>query len=79
MASTPTRSERELAGLIALERGAVEFLRQFSRPRQRYEKVRNALEEIISERTLLQLALAGDPNAKRARRLKDAQADAVGK
>ena len=72
------RGERELALLLALERGMQQFLRNYTRPRQPHSKIRAALEHIISERTLLQMALAGDEGARNARRMPDANADAVG-
>lgn len=71
--------ERELGTLLSLERLMQSFLRQHVRPNQPHRPIREALDHVIAEKSLLQMAINGDSNAIKARRIPDANAsDAVG-
>jgi hypothetical protein len=73
-----TPGERELTMLIAMERTMIAFVDKFSRAKQRHEPIRRALEHVIEERSLLKMALAGDPDAIIARRMQDDITNSLG-
>lgn len=71
--------KQELADLTMLERLMRAFLRRHSRPRSRHEPIQRAHEHILQEQALLKAALSGDEAANRARSIRDATSDTVGK
>jgi hypothetical protein len=71
--------ERELGALLSMERLMQSFLRKHTRPNQPHRPIRDALDHVIAEKSLLQMAMNGDVNAIKARRIPDANAiDALG-
>ena len=73
-----TPGEREIAMLVAMERTMIAFVERFSRVKQRHEPIRRAIEHVIEERSLLKMALAGDPDAIIARRMQDDTTNSLG-
>lgn len=70
--------ERELAILVSMERMMIAFVDKFSRVKERHEPIRKAIEHVIQEKSLLKMALAGDKDAIRARRMQDDTTDSMG-
>lgn len=70
--------ERELAILVSMERMMIAFVDRFSRVKERHEPIRKAIEHVIQEKSLLKMALVGDKDAIRARRMQDDTTDSMG-
>lgn len=78
MGKRMTPSERELLSLTTLSRLIAAHLRLFQRPMAPHTPLRDALEYVTEEKTLLLAAVAGDNDAIKARRVRNGAADSVG-